>query len=241
VAAGGAAFLLVRVLVPAHWGWAAVAAGAAGLGVLHYGVKAEQAMSQLRPYRVARHVFRLVVIGGPGLWYAAGLDSSWPPNLDDAFRDVSGSAMFAVPVAFVLMHFLFRALDRKLFPVRDRHAIAQEKKYAELTEDEVFAIKNAKFRAIAAFSLAWLAITIALMLVAREVPVALSAAAAFVMLWLLRNRLFFKSHRQRLAAAEELRAQRRDGAPLDAGQFVEGGRFVAANAGAPESSARRPP
>lgn len=177
VTGAGGAFLLVRALLPSMMGFAWSAAIVAAIVMLHYGVKAEHAMSRSRPYRVARHVFRLVVIGGPMLWYVAGFDGSQPPSLDQAFSRAPGGVIFAAILAIVAMHFLFRALDRKLFPVRDRYEIAQEKKYAKLTDDEIFAIKNAKFRAICAFSLVWLVATIALMFLLREAPVALLGQA----------------------------------------------------------------
>jgi len=81
-------------------------------------------------------------------------------------------------------------------------------KYAGLSDDETFAIKNAKFRAMRAFVLTWIAATAGLAFAVPASPVALWLAVVFVVLWLLRGRLFFKLHRQRLAEAANLRAQR---------------------------------
>lgn len=106
------------------------------------------------------------------------------------------------------MHFLFVRLDRIFFPVRDSYVIEQERKYAGLESDEIYAIKNAKFRGMRAFALSWLAATIMLMFAVPDAPVAVWAAGTFVVLWFLRGRLFFKLHRQRLAEAAVLREQR---------------------------------
>ena len=213
VAAGaGAGGLLVTMLWPSAQGFTALAVALVGGYLMaSYGLRAEQALSRFRVDRVVRHVLRLAV---PGAFVAQLLmtdfHNSWSMTPVQAFNQATGSAIFAAIVAVVVMHFLFLAFDRRFFPVRDRHAIAQEQKYAGLTEDEIFAIKNAKFRAIRAFALTWLAATAVLIFAVPDAPVVVWAAGAFVVLWLLRGRLFFKLHRQRLAEAAALRERRGD-------------------------------
>jgi len=125
-----------------------------------------------------------------------------------AFDQATGGAIFTAIVALFVMHFLLRRFDRIFFPVRDSYAAAQERKYAGLEEGEIYAIKNAKFRAIRAFALTWLVATVVLIFAVPDAPVAVWAAGTFIVLWFLRGRLFFKLHRQRLAEAAALREQR---------------------------------
>lgn len=210
-AGAAAAFLLVRFTAgESQFEAALVAAVVVGLVATYFGVKAERSLSRFRAYRVLRHVFRMTWLGG-------GILVSMFPELRGAPPAEATAGTIGVGLLLIIgMHFLFRALDRKLFPVRDSKAIKQEIKYAELTEEEVFAIKNAKFHGILWFGAAWFASTSALIYVFQQgVPFALLLVGPFPVLWLLRKRLFFRKHQRRLAEAAELRAQRAQGATFE--------------------------
>jgi len=205
--AGG---LLVNAVWPAAGNATALVSLVCGVAVLLlYGFKAEHALSRYKIYRVARHVLRLIVLGGfVAQLLMTDFNNSFLMTPQQAFSQASGGAIFGAIVAVVVMHFLFGWIDRIFFPVRDSYVIAQERKYAGLEPDEIFAIKNAKFRGMRAFALSWLAATIVLMFAVPDAPVAVWAAGTFIVLWFLRGRLFFKLHRQRLAEAAVLREQR---------------------------------
>jgi hypothetical protein len=178
-----------------------------GLATAIFGIKAERALSRLRLYRIVRHIVRLILIGGlVAQILMTGFNNPWSTSPIDAFNRSSGGSIFAAIVAVFVLHWLFRRFDRVFFPVRDSYAISQERKYSGLSDDEIFAIKNAKFRGMRAFALTWIVATAALAFAVPGSPVALWLAVVFVVLWLLRGRLFFKLHRQRLAEAEAARA-----------------------------------
>jgi hypothetical protein len=139
-----------------------------------------------------------------------GFNNTWSTSPIDAFNQSSGGSIFAAIVAVFVLHWLFRRFDRVFFPVRDSYAISQERKYAGLSDDEIYAIKNAKFRGMRAFALTWIAATAALAFAVPGSPVALWLAVVFAVLWLVRGRLFFKLHRQRLAEADAARAASHD-------------------------------
>lgn len=178
-----------------------------GVATAIFGIKAEHALSRFRLYRIARHVVRLVLIGAlVAQILMTGFNNPWSTSPIDAFNRSSGGSIFAAIVAVFILHWLFRRFDRIFFPVRDSYAISQEQKYGGLSGEQVFAIKNAKFRGIRAFVLTWIAATAALAFAVPGSPVALWLAVVFVVLWFLRGRLFFKLHRQRLAEAHAARA-----------------------------------
>jgi hypothetical protein len=214
IAAAGAtvAGFAVAALGPSQQAAIMFAAIFGALATLYHGYKAEHALSRFRIYRVVRHVVRLILLG---LLVAQLLmtefNNTWTTSPIDAFNQASGGAIFAAIVAVFVMHWLFRRLDRVFFPVRDSYVISQERKYGGLSDEEIFAIKNAKFRGIRAFTLTWLAATAVLAVAVPGSPVALWLAVVFIVLWLLRGRLFFKLHRQRLADAEISRAASHEG------------------------------
>lgn len=178
-----------------------------GVATAVFGIKAEHALSRFRAYRIVRHVVRLVLIGAlVAQILMTGFNNPWSTSPIDAFNRSSGGSIFAAIVAVFILHWLFRRFDRIFFPVRDSYAISQEQKYGGLSGEQVFAIKNAKFRGIRAFVLTWIAATAALAFAVPGSPVALWLAVVFVVLWFLRGRLFFKLHRQRLAEAHAARA-----------------------------------
>ncbi len=181
-----------------------------------FGIKAERALSRFRLYRIVRHIVRLILIGGlVAQILMTGFNNPWSTSPLDAFNKSSGGTIFAAIVAVFILHWLFRRFDRLFFPVRDSYAISQEQKYGGLSDGEIFAIKNAKFRGMRAFALTWIAATLVLSFAVPGSPVALWLALVFVVLWLLRGRLFFKLHRQRLAAAHAARAASHDGPSAD--------------------------
>jgi hypothetical protein len=172
-----------------------------------FGIKAERVLSRFRPYRIVRHIVRLILVGGlVAQIVMTGFNNTWSTSPIKAFNQSSGGAIFAAIVAVFVLHWLLRRFDRVFFPVRDSYAISQERKYAGLSDDAIFAIKNAKFRGMRAFALTWIVATAALAFSVPGSPVALWLAVVFVVLWLLRGQLFFKLHRQRLAEAEAARA-----------------------------------
>lgn len=201
VAAGAAAGgLIVGALWPSSQTAIAFAVLIAGFAMLFHGYKAEHALSRFRLYRVVRHGLRLILLGTlVAQLLMTEFNNTWTTTPVEAFNQATGGAIFTAIVAVVVMHFLFRRFDRVFFPVRDSYVISQERKYEGLSDDDVFAIKNAKFRAIRAFALTWLVATAVLMFAVPQAPVAAWAVGVFVVLWLLRGRLFFKLHRQRLA------------------------------------------
>jgi hypothetical protein len=202
VAGAAAGVFAVGALWPSNQMAIAIAAIVAGLATLHYGQKAEHALSRFRIYRVVRHGLRLILLGAlVAQMLMTEFNNTWTTTPAEAFNQATGGAIFSAIVAVVVMHFLFRRFDGLFFPVRDSYAIAQERKYAGLEDSEIYAIKNAKFRAIRAFALTWLAATAVLIFAVPQAPVAVWAGGVFVVLWLLRGRLFFKLHRQRLAEA----------------------------------------
>lgn len=156
-------------------------------------LKAEHIVSRFKPYRVLRHVFRLIAVGL--ITFGAIIGVGPGRDFDRAFNQASGGAIFAGLAAVVLMHFLFPRLDRVFFPVMDDHAKAQATRYADMSEDEIFAIKHAKFHGILRFAFTWLIGSIVLMFFMRKVSVFLLAAGWFLLCWVLRNRLFFKKPR----------------------------------------------
>jgi len=209
LAAAFAGGLLVNAVWPSAGNVTALVPLACGLVMLFYAFKVEHALSKYKIYRVTRHVLRLILLGGfVAQLLMTDFTNSFLMTPQQAFSQASGGAIFGAIVAVVVMHFLFGWIDRIFFPVRDSYVIAQERKYAGLEPDEIFAIKNAKFRGMRAFALSWLAATIVLMFAVPDAPVAVWAAGTFVALWFLRGRLFFKLHRQRLAEAAVLREQR---------------------------------
>jgi hypothetical protein len=182
-----------------------------GIATATVGIKVERALSRYRLYRIVRHIVRLLLIGSlVAQMLMTGFNNTWSTSPIDAFNKSSGGSIFAAIVSVFVLHWLFRRFDRVFFPARDSYAISQERKYAGLSDDEIFAIKNAKFRGMRAFALTWIAATAALAFAVPGSPVALWLAVVFVVLWLLRGRLFFKLHRQRLAQAEAARAASRD-------------------------------
>lgn len=213
IAAAGAAVagFAAGALRPADQAPIMFAAIFGGLAMLFFGYKAEHALSRFRIYRAVRHVVRLILLG---LLVAQLLmtefNNTWTTTPIDAFNHASGGAIFAAIVAVFVMHWIFRRLDRVFFPVRDSYVISQERKYHGLSDGEIFAIKNAKFRGMRAFALTWIAATAVLAFAVPGSPVALWLAVVFVVLWLVRGRLFFKLHRQRIAEAEVTRAASRD-------------------------------
>jgi hypothetical protein len=184
-----------------------VAAIVGAIAMLYYGQKAEHALSRFRIYRALRHALRLVLLGTliAQLLFTE-FTNPWTTTPLDAFNQATGGAIFTAIIAVAVMHFVFRRLDRLFFPVRDSYVLSQERKYSGLADDEVFAIKNAKFRGMRAFALTWLAATAVLMFAVPQATPAAWAIGVFVVLWLLRGRLFFKLHRQRVAEAERARA-----------------------------------
>jgi hypothetical protein len=207
-AAGGFA---VGALWPSNQMAILFAAIVAGLATLNYGQTAEHALSRFKIYRVARHGLRLILLGGlVAQLLMTEFINTWSTTPVDAFNQATGGAIFAAIVAVVIMHFLLRRLDRAFFPVRDSYVISQERKYGGLADDEVFAIKNAKFRGMRAFALTWLAVSAVLIFTVPQAPVAVWAIGVFVVLWVFRGRLFFRLHRQRAAEAARTRASTGD-------------------------------
>lgn len=157
-------------------------------------LKAEHAVSNFKPYRIFRHIFRLIAVGS--ITFGAIIGVGPNTTFEKAFNNASGGAIFGGLVAIALMHFIFPMLDRVFFPVMDDRAKRYAIKYAGKSEEEIFAIKNAIFHGILRFAGAWLAGTIALMFLMPKMSVFLLAVCCFGLCWMLRNRLFFKSPAQ---------------------------------------------
>ncbi len=208
VAAGAAVgALIVLAISPSAQMGTLFAMLIGGIATATFGIRTERALSRFRAYRIVRHIVRLLLVGGlVAQILMTGFNNTWSTSPINAFNKSSGGSIFAAIVAVFILHWLFRRFDRIFFPVRDSYAISQERKYAGLSDDQIFAIKNAKFRGIRAFALTWIAATAALAFAVPGSPVALWLAVVFVVLWLLRERLFFKLHRQRLAEAHAARA-----------------------------------
>jgi len=208
VAAGAAVgALIVLAISPSAQMGTLFAMLIGGIATATFGIRTERALSRFRAYRIVRHIVRLLLVGGlVAQILMTGFNNTWSTSPINAFNKSSGGSIFAAIVAVFILHWLFRRFDRIFFPVRDSYAISQERKYAGLSDDQIFAIKNAKFRGMRAFALTWIAATAALAFAVPGSPVALWLAVVFVVLWLLRERLFFKLHRQRLAEAHAARA-----------------------------------
>ncbi len=157
-------------------------------------LKAEHKASEYTLYRGFRSVLRLGWLGFLVVMALIGADRDH--DFDRALSHAPPSTLLWTLVIFGLMVWLFPKFDRLFFPVRDAYAIKEEKKYAGMSDDEVYQSKRAGFFGRVKFTVAWLAGTVAIMFaVPHGVPVSVIALGVFVVCWVLRKALFFRASR----------------------------------------------
>jgi hypothetical protein len=152
-----------------------------GLSALYFALKAEHKVSEFKPYRIVRHVVRLIAAGVITFGFMINVGHS--VDFETALNHAPPSSLFAALVAIGLMAWLGPRFDRVFFPVRDAYAIKMEKKYAGMSVVEIDETKHADFRARLKFAAVWLAGTIALMFAIPHGPVALMAIGWFGVCW----------------------------------------------------------
>jgi hypothetical protein len=205
--------VLIGLLLPASLMWVrAVLLIASPLFMLYFALAAEHAASASRPYRGFRSAFRLLLVAALVIFIL--MRAGTPPRADRTINIPGGGAMVALLAGILFIAWLFPRFDRVFFPVRDDYAIAQEKKYAGLSEAQVFRVKNRKFHGVLKFTAAWLIGSFAVMSVLRHVPVVLTAGSVFAILYLLRKKLFFN----REAVMQAVRGKQGEGRSEQGGQ-----------------------
>lgn len=190
---GGYWLLTDHVSMQAQGGRAVIAV-ALCLGTLYFALKAEHRVSEFKPYRILRHVVRLIAAGVITFGFMIGIGHS--RDFATALNHAPPSSLFAALVAVGLMAWIAPKADRVFFPVRDAYAVRQEKKYAGMSTLEIDETKHADFRAWLKFVAVWLAGAIALMFAIPHGPVALMAIGWLAVCWVGRKVL-----RSRKAAA----------------------------------------
>src|SRR5262245_6738898 len=84
-----------------------------GIATATFGIRAERALSPYRLYRIARHIVRLILIGGVvAQMLMTGFNNTWSTSPINAFNRSSGGSIFAAILAVFVLHLLFRRFDR---------------------------------------------------------------------------------------------------------------------------------
>lgn len=115
------------------------------------GFKLEAKVSQFKPYRFVRGVWRLINASGLTVVLLSGMGMS-----DMDFNKASGGILFGGIVAAILVHFVFRTLDRLYFPVW-----AQVEKMQEMAEKGIPLQRNLLKRIF--YSLLWIVPVVAVL------------------------------------------------------------------------------
>jgi len=161
---------------------------AVGFAALIPAGKAEHKISEFKPYRIGRHVFRLIAAFGVTVGFM--IRNIRDTSFDSVLNNMPPATLFAGLVAVGLMAWLGPRFDRFFFPVRDAYAIKLEKKYAGMSDLEIDDSKlresNGRFKMLGA----WLAVTIVLVFLVPHAFLALSLGT-FVVFWIFRRRLFY--------------------------------------------------
>ena len=151
--------------------------------------KAEHKLSEIKVYRISRHIFRLIAAFGATVAFM--IRDLRDTSFDGVLNNMPPATLFAGLVAVALMAWLGPRFDRFFFPVRDAYAIKLEKKYAGMSDLEIDQSKlrqsNGRFKMLGA----WLTITVGLVLLAPNTTVIPSSLGVFVVFWVLRKRLFY--------------------------------------------------